>query len=348
MFALLYVSIDELAAQPRNAPPPPVRFALARSHTVKSSLRLPGTVESARLSQVAAAYPGVVLKVPVEEGDLVEQGQVLAELDRRTIELRIDAVRAQRREAEVRLRAANRKLERARELAASGVISRQDLDTALEESEASEARIETLDAELRSYERDLELCTIISPFRGVIAKRRTEIGQWLKVGDPVADLISLDELHVAVYVPESELPKFRIGSVARVGFDAFPGVELKAAITAIIPNADLDTRSFPVRIALPKGDRRFGAGMTAAATLGAAQSRTAVIVPKDAVVVDGERKTVFVIDENNTVTPHSVRVGEGSGDWIEVLGAIRPGDRVVTRGNERLRTGQTVRPEASE
>jgi RND family efflux transporter MFP subunit len=346
--ALVCLASCALAQGPPGGPPAPVRYAQARTHALSPTLRLPGTVESTRISLVAAAYSGLVEELPIEVGARVEQGQVLAELDRRSLALRRAALAAQRKEAQTRLNAARQKTSRARELSATGIISRQSLDDVQEDADAWQARIESLDAEIRSIDRDLETCTIRAPFAGLIAGKRTELGQWLRTGDPVAELVSLDDLQVVVHVPESEIARVRQGGPVRIAYDALPGLQSTGKITAIVAAADLDTRSFPVRIAVENSGRRLGVGMTASVTLGSPQARSATIVPKDALVIQGEKRTIFVLGDDNKVVPHPVRVGAGVGEWVEVAGAVRPGQRVVTRGNERLRPGQVVNGEGME
>jgi RND family efflux transporter MFP subunit len=337
-----------LPGQQGQQRPLPVAFAEARTHTLSAAVRLPGSVETFRKSQVAAATGGLVIKLPVRDGETVPQGAVLAELDRRSLELRLEAVEAQRKEAEARWNAAKRSADRAREMFASQLVSQQQLDDVLFEFNAWEARLENLRAEIASIQVDLERSTIRAPFAGVIVRKHTEVGQWLRVGDPVAELMSLAELEVVVNVPEAYYANLKPGYPARVRFDALGGREVTGRISVIIPQADIEGRTFPVKVAIPDQKGAVGAGMTAEVVLGSQESRRATLVPKDAVVIDGSRRVVYVIDGEQKVAPREVLLGAGLGSWIEISGPVRAGDRVVTRGNERLRPGLTVQGTAME
>ena len=86
--------------------------------------------------------------------------------------------------------------------------------------------------------------------------------------------------------------------------------------------------------------------MLAQVTFLAGEAYKATIVPKDAVVTQGPRRVVYLLNGDNTVNPVTIQTGEGAGDWIAVEGSIQPGSKVITRGNERLRPGQPVQAEA--
>ena len=117
---------------------------------------------------------------------------------------------------------------------------------------------------------------------------------------------------------------------------------------AVIPRADERARTFPVKVRIPNEDRRIGVGMLATVRLPVGEASEGVLVPKDA-LVDGPRgRLIYVIAADDTVRSVPVQTGGAQGVWIAVEGDVAPGDRVVTRGNERLRSGAQVRGEAQE
>ena len=108
------------------------------------------------------------------------------------------------------------------------------------------------------------------------------------------------------------------------------------------PRADAQARTFPVKVAIPNVDGRLGVGMLASVTLPAGESYPAVVVPKDALIAQGPQRFVYRINGDNLVEMMPVSAGEGIGDWIVVESELQPGEKVVTRGNERLMPGQEV------
>ncbi len=330
----------DLAAQ--GMPPAQVRYTAAREHLLAGSIRLPGTVESRTASLVASEVAGLVTALAAREGQAVDRGSPLVELRRHNLELRLTAVANQLREAEARLKLAELSLERTRELHQSEVISQQQLDEARYEADAWQGRVAQLAAEVARLEDDLARSTIRAPFAGVVVKEHTEVGEWVGVGDPVLEILSLAELEVRVDLPERYFGEVKKGQAARVRFEALPGREVEGRVSAVIPSADLKARTFPIKVRIPNRDGRIGAGMLAEVLLAAGEPYRATLVPKDAVVTDGGRRQVFLLDGDGTVRPVAVEVGAGVGGWVEVRGPVQPGDRAVVRGNERLRPGQAV------
>jgi RND family efflux transporter MFP subunit len=134
----------------------------------------------------------------------------------------------------------------------------------------------------------------------------------------------------------------------QVTFDSVPGYEVAGTVDAIIPRADPRARTFPLKVALQQTNGTIGAGMLAQVSMPAGDTHRAIVVPKDAVVGDGANQHVFLIGDDSTVQRVPVQTGEGLGDWIVIRGEITAGQRVVTRGNERLFPGQPVEGEPVE
>ena len=336
------------SAQPPGMPPSPVRFTEARNHDVRRTISLTGSVRSRRASLVATEVAGAVSRLHAREGDRVDQGAPLAALRSEEIRLRLEAARGQLQEAEARQRLAASQLERSRGLYAEQIISQGELDDAVSESEAWSGRVVQLRSDVARLEIDLRRATVRAPFAGVVVREHTAVGEWLGIGDPVVELVDLGDLEVTLEVPENYYSGLAAGGTARVQFASLGGREVEGSIRAVVPQANAQARTFPVKIGLDNAERRIGAGMLAQVLLPVGEPRPAVVVPKDAVAAQGRDSVVYVIGEGDAVRPVVVRTGAAVGAWIEVQGAVAVGDRVVTRGNERLFPGQTVVPEAME
>lgn len=346
--ALLAGLAAPAAGQPPGMPPSPVRFTEARSHDVRRTVSLSGSVQSRRASLVATEVAGVVSRLYAREGDAVKRGDALAGLRSEEIRLRLEAARGQLQEAEARLRLATSQLERSRGLFGEQIISQGELDDAVSESEAWTGRVTQLRSEVSRLEIDLRRATVRAPFTGVVVREHAAEGEWLGIGDPVVEMVDLGDLEVTVEVPESYYSGLAAGGAARVVFASLGDYEVEGKIRAVVPQANAQARTFPVKIGLDNSERRIGAGMLAQVHLPVGEPRPAVVVPKDAVAAQGRDRVVYVIGEGEVVMPVVVRPGAAVGAWIAVEGGVSAGDRVVTRGNERLFPGQTVAPEAME
>ncbi|MFQ5878125.1 MAG: efflux RND transporter periplasmic adaptor subunit, partial [Acidobacteriota bacterium] len=345
VLALLCPAGGALAEEP---PASPVLYTEARERSVQGMVRLPGSVESRTVSLVASEVEGLVESLPAREGDRVHRGDPLATLRTTSLELRLRASRAELKEAESRMKLAEANLVRARELHGEQVLSQQELDDARYEFDAWRGRVERLEAEIQQIENDLDRSTIRAPFHGTVVSERTEVGEWIAVGGPVVEMVSLDVLEIRIEVPERYFARLTPGSRTEVSFEALPDYTARGRVSAIIPRADPQARTFPVKVRIENRDGRIGVGMLAQVELPLGESFRATIVPKDAVVREGPNQFVYLLNGDGSVERVPVRTGTGVGAWITVRGAVRAGQKVITRGNERLRPGQTVRGEPLE
>jgi len=320
----------------------PVGFTRVTQHPVRKSVQLPGTVESRIVSVIASESEGLVVSLEFLEGDHVETGRPLLRLRTTYHEMRLREAQGRLQESRARLELAESQLARKKELQREEIISQEDLDDAYSEFSAWEGRRAQSLAEIEQLEWILERCVIRAPFDGVIVKKRTELGQWIQVGGEVAKMIALDKLDVHVEVPESYYHEIATGAEASITFEELPDFELQGKVRGIIPQAAPQARTFPIKISIPNPDLAIGVGMLARVDLPLGEPHLALIVPKDALVRQGTAEIVFRIREDETVEPVAVERGTGMGAWVAVSGPLQAGERIVTRGNERLRPGQDV------
>lgn len=325
-----------------DTPPSPVGYTEVQEYRLAPRFELPGTVDAPRVSLVASEVEGRVAKLLVREGQHVSKGATLVELENSHLKLDRDRAEADLRETEARLALAKSNFERSTKLFEEGVLSRQQTDDARFEFEAWEGRAARLSAEIARIELDLERSFVKSPFAGVIAEEMTEQGQWIGKGDTVVELMSPYSLEVIVEVPERYYHRVSRGTPATVIFESLPGLQIEGKVASIVPRAKGQSRTFPIRIRIANKDGRIGAGMVTRVLLTAGEGNSARMVPKDSVVTRGSERFVFVIQDDQTAQLVPVTTGERKGDWVSIEGSLSSGDKVITRGNERLRPGQRV------
>jgi multidrug efflux pump subunit AcrA (membrane-fusion protein) len=304
--------------------PAPVRYTEAIQHPIRRAVELTGSVESRRASLVASEVAGVVVELSAREGDVVKKGQPLVRLRQQTTLLRLRAAEGELEEARARLKLAEASRRRAQELFDDEVISVQQLDDAVSEYEARQGRVTQLEADVARLQDQLDRTTVRAPFSGIMVREHTAVGQWIDSGGAVAQLVDIQNLEVGLE------------------FDALDGLEVEGQVRAVIPSADEQARTFPVKVEIANEGGRIGVGMLARTRVPVGEPQPATAVPKDAVVSQGSQRMVFVIDGENKAQIRAVEIGGAAGDWIAVLGGVQPGDRVITRGNERLGPGQEV------
>jgi multidrug efflux pump subunit AcrA (membrane-fusion protein) len=195
--------------------------------------------------------------------------------------------------------------------------------------------------------------TIVAPFDGYISAENTEVGAWINKGGPVVEVVELAEVEVAIMVLEDHVVHLREGMAAKVMIGALTGQNFTGPIAHIVPLADTRSRSFPVKVRLKNtetnGNPTLKAGMFAQVVLPAGQTKDALVVPRDAIVLGQAKPLVYVVDRDGPsastgkVRPVTVTTGLDTQGFVEVRGELKAGDLVVVEGNERRRPQEEVR-----
>jgi RND family efflux transporter MFP subunit len=342
LLGVLATAVALPALAQNDLPPAPVVFVEACERPVRSEVRLPGTVEARTFSLVASDVEGLVTVLSAREGDRVRRGQPLVELRRDELQLRLAAAKGQLSEARAHLDQAEARLERARDLFDEQILSRDELDAAQYSRAAGAGRVDQLQAEIATIELALERSIVRAPFAGVVTAERTQVGEWVGRGDPVAELISLDDLEVHLDLPDRHYAEVGPDAPVRLRFESLPDHVVAGRVAALIPRANQQARTFPLRIRLEADGGRAAPGMLAEVALPVGAERQALVIPKDAILTRADERFVFRLTTGDSVERVDVGLGVASGSWVEVTRGLSPGDRVVVRGNERLRPGQKV------
>jgi len=204
----------------------------------------------------------------------------------------------------------------------------------------AEAQYQAARAEVERTQYDLSRSRVEAPFDGFVVAQHTEIGQWLGEGDPIMTLIELTTARITVPVPERYVAQVQLGATGLVQLDAVPGETWQGAVVSIIPQAT-ESRTFPVVVEVPNPDAVIKSGAFARVTLTVGEQQNVLLVPKDAIVTQGPRQIVYVVQEGKA-SPVPVQRTTFHAGFAVVTGPLEAGQQVVIRGNERLRPGQAV------
>lgn len=351
-----------------------VEVATARSAPAAGAatvLNASGYVEPRRKATVAAKITGRVTDVFVDEGMIVEKGQILARLDDSDARRRYEATKADRdvaraaiEELEVNLADARRTLRRTNELRVQGVASVQDLDSATAAVDAIEAKLDfaraSLDAakaRLAVAAQDLENYTIRAPFAGVAVSKDAQPGEMVSpvsagggfTRTGISTIVDMTSLEIEVDVNESHIAKVHPGQPADAVLDAYPEWHIPATVRTVIPTADRQKATVKVRLTFDELDPKIlpdmGVKVAFREVVEEEQSSSSPaqsLIPQPAVKNDGGQMVVFVI-EDDTVDRRTVSVGRAVGSDVEIMAGVTPGDQVVVSGLEGLSDGQKVR-----
>lgn len=149
--------------------------------------------------------------------------------------------------------------------------------------------------------------TIASYFDGYITHKKTEVGQWISRGEVVVEVAAFDTVEIIAQVPEKDVAQLKVGSEAQVDAPSLPGHTFSGRVALIVPQADIRSRTFPVRVQVGNRTTENGpmlkSGMHARATLLTGKPVKSLLVPKDALVFDGDATKVFVVDAVESAKP---------------------------------------------
>ncbi len=322
-------------------PPAPVKVASVIKQAVSEQITLVGSTEPVARSIVAAEVEGLVEQFSAKEADYIEKGAVLAKLRATVLVLRLKSAVAAKKRVQSNLLFAEKELGRYTKLKDADSIAASKYDEALNQQQSLKQELLQTQAEIELLEHGIQSKTVVAPFSGFVAKEHTQVGEWLSEGGSVVTLVDLRHIRVTVDVPERYAVQLAPQGPVRVLIASISNEPLTGKMSGILPEGDPQARTFAVRVSLANPGLKIRSGMEARATFNLGHKKDALLVPKDAIVTAGANRIVFVV-ANSVAQPVNVRViGYYDGN-VAIEGPVKPGDRVVIRGNERLRPGQPV------
>ncbi len=304
----------------------PVELARVERSGIAAFYRAASVIEADRLVELVGKVPGRVRKLAVEEGDWVEQGAVLAELEN-------DRERIQLRQAELKLQEQRRNLDRNKAMMEEGLISRQEFDDVrsvydLAESDRDLARIA------------LEETIIRAPFDGQVVEREIVLGQYVQAAVPLFRVADFTPLRVKVHLPEPVARKVAAGQRVLVQPES-QAEPLEAVVERVAPVVDPATSTVRLTLLLDECRDKALVGGFVKVRITTETRHEALAVPKIALVEEGSLRSVFVA-EADTVRKVEINTGLYDEQRVEVLDGIEEGDYVVVLGQGGLRTGSLI------
>jgi RND family efflux transporter MFP subunit len=268
-----------------------------------------------------------------------------AESDRATRLFRSGAVaREEQDRASTAFRVAREEHQAALQMLEKGTVARE------EDIEAKEAVVRGLEGRVVEANIQLEDTTLRAPYDGVIAERFVEQNQNVTAKQPIVKFQDVDEIEAVVDVPEAVMANIRSADIVQIlaEFSGAPGLQFPVHVKEVAQRADPTTQTFQVRVAMKAPtDVNILPGMSATVSLTYRRASilgSRILVPISAVVKDSSGEQVaWVLGSEQTVSRRPVKVGEATGDQIEIVDGLQAGDRIAVAGVTHLREGMKVR-----
>jgi RND family efflux transporter MFP subunit len=336
----LFCLLAGTAFAQQQTPARVVQVASVERTEIAPTIAVPGTIYSRNEVQVTAGVTGQLLMV-AEPGTLVQQGEPVARVDTRPLQLQRAEQEALLQRAEINVRQLESQLRRQRELQGSDLVSEFELeqtqanrDLAISDANITRVRIQQIDDQIRRAD-------VRAPFAGVVISRAHRGGEDVARGEVLAVLTDIANMEVRAFVPLKHLPRTVVGDSISV-FAAETAFDGK--IRALVPTGDVRSQTFEARIDLPNSaTAHWTVGQLVSVGVPIRAREEVLAIPRDALVLRHNGSFVFRINEDDTAEQVAIQLGDSAGELIAVSGALNAGDRVAVRGAENLRDGTAVK-----
>jgi membrane fusion protein, multidrug efflux system len=346
----LFAALLVLAGCGRKAPESnagvPVIALPVQAADASSGGRFPGEIHARYEMPLSFRVAGQLASRAVNTGDVVKQGQALAQLDPKDAADQLSSAQAALAAAAHRLVFATQQRDRDEAQAKQNLISQQQLEQTEDNYAAALAGRDQAQQQLQLAQNQSRYTTLVADHDGVITSREADVGQVLAAGQQVFGFAWSGEREVYVDVPESRIDGVTVGQAASMSLPAMPGRVFAAHVREVSPSADAQSRTYQVKLTLDPSAAALPLGMTAEVALQAQKTSTAMVrIPATALFHQDEHPAVWVVrpaDSTLELRPVTVvRYGERD---VLIDAGLKAGERIVMQGVHTVSVGEKVAP----
>ncbi|MGD2294650.1 MAG: efflux RND transporter periplasmic adaptor subunit [Candidatus Aminicenantes bacterium] len=319
----------------------PVKVYEAKRQKVSEKLFYTGQIEAWKEISITPEIGGKIAAIYVEEGDRVQEGQLLAELDTRAIRLQLDQAKAGVAVAEANYKDAKRNMDRMERLSEEKAVSEQQYEKIKLAFEAAEAQLQQAKAALNLANHQLEVALMKAPFSGVIAAKSVEVGDVINplMGGPgVLTLVDFYRIKVAIDVSHQDIVRIKKGQPVLINVSAIPNTTFKGRVTVVNLAADPMSKKFRVEVMVNNPNLILRPNTFGEVTFEVETHENALAVPQDAVL----RNQFVFIAKGNTAERREVVLGLQNSNLVEIVSGLEEGELVIVEGNYGLEDGSQV------
>lgn len=329
--------IRKAVATLRN-PPQTVSTITAATQPWQDRLEAVGSTRAANGANLSPQVAGIVKAIHFQSGQRVKKGALLVELEDADDIAHLHALQATASLAQLNY-------DRHSHLVKTEAVSQQTVDTDLATLKNDEALVAQQQA-LINYK------SITAPFSGRLGIRQIDLGQYIAPGTPIVALQQLDPIFVDFYLPQQALAQIKVGQAVTAQVDTYPHSKFTGKILAINSLVNEASRNVQVRATLKNPDEKLLPGMFATIDIEIGTPKSYVTLPKTAIYYNSYGDIAYLVEKapagshgrkHDTAHQVFVKPGQERGDQVAVLSGIKPGDVVVTAGQNKLHNGSPVR-----
>lgn len=296
-------------------------------HTFESAFSYLGTFEPIRQNTIGSDASGKIIRLNVEEGDRVSQGQVIAKIDDEMLQLQLE-------NAEVNIEGQKNDDIRYTNLAKDNAVPGVQV-------EKTKLGLKSAEIQKKQLQKQLRSTNITAPFSGVITKKLVDLGSVIGGGSQIVEITDISSLKLTVSVPERDILKFKLNQDVSIKADIYGDRSFNGKVTNVSVQAD-KSHNFKVQITVKNAQQELMAGMYGSVSLVNSKSITALAIPRKALVGSSKNPQVYVIRNGKAVLT-SFNAGTSDGEYIEVISGLSKTDKIVIKGQVNLQNNSNVK-----
>jgi membrane fusion protein (multidrug efflux system) len=301
-----------------------------------------GDLEARFHTMIGAEIAGRVTELSIDEGGSVESGATVIEIDPERRKLDLGAAEARRAQARASYRKEKSQTERIRKLRSENISSVQQLEEAETALLFARSALEAEEAAVGVAARALADASVSAPFSGLVARRSVDLGEFVQVGDPLFELVSLNPLEAIFSLPELDTERVRVGQPIEVKVGAFRGRSFQGEVIFVAPTIEPETRTLRIKAEVDNSEGLLRPGLFARVNLGVSRRERVMMIPQESIIQRSSGAYVFRVLGDDRVERVDVETGAVDDGRIEVRGSLTEGDWVVERGHGGLANGMVV------
>ncbi len=324
----------------------PVKVYRVQRQKISEKLFYTGVIQAMNKINVTPDIGGKIAKIHVEEGDRVQKGQLLAELDTRAVRLQLDQAQAALAVAEANYNDAQKNMERMERLKKEDAASDQQYEKVKLAYEAADAQLKQAGAAVNLARYNLDVSLMKAPFSGVVASKNAEVGEVINpmMGgfsptSGVLTLMDFSRVKIEIDATQQDIVRIKKGQPAQLRVTAMPDRIFQGRVSMVNITADPVSKKFKVEVTVDNPDLALRPNTFGEVSLEVSTHEHALVIPQKAVL---ENKYAFRVKDDNTVERVELSLGLQNSDRIEVINGLKEGDLVVVEGNFGLEDGTQI------
>lgn len=318
-----------------------VRVQAAAKKQIRPYIETTGTLKADEEVIVSSEVDGIVKSIKVDEGSAVGRGTLLAEINQ--VDYVLDEKRADAALKQAQANLANVKAEYQRKeaLFKEELLTKQQFDDISTRVTLAEADLSRAKAFLDTSRERLSRTRIYSPLNGMVKEKRVSVGDFVRTGSPLFQLIKVDLLKLNFTISEKDIGSMKTGQDVVFTVDSFPDKKFKGKVKLLYPNVEERTRTLQVEAVVSNANHLLKPGLFARVTIYTGALNDAVVAPLTALMYDNSNITIFVV-EGNLAHARTVKTGGKYGEDVEITEGLKEKEQVVVVGQNNLSEGVKV------